>query len=197
MGWTFPYGATRRQVIEELTPAERSYGENAGGGCFRTLRHCCKGNVLYALHESVKGDGSSLKWIGIYLLQRSDGSWGYKDMDESMHPYYYNCPVSYLDAADEPTSDSAKAWRDEVRRQAAERAKQNAKRPKVGERWSCHGANCKEIRIVEVKGRRIVARNLGAGGGLYRIPKKLLGEKLEDAPKKTQAQILTSMTSAP
>jgi len=180
MGWTYPHGATRRQIIEELTPEERSYGESVGGGFFRTLRHCCRGNVLYALHESVKGDGSSWKWIGVYLLQRDnrDGSWGYKDMDESMHPYYYNCPVSYLDAADEPTTQDAKTWRAEVRRQAEERKKQNAKRPEKGQVWSCYGANCKKIRIVEVKGRRIVADNL-TGGGRYRILKKLLGERLE------------------
>jgi hypothetical protein len=121
MGWTYPHGATRRQCIEELTPKERSYGESMGGGVFRTLRHCCRGNVLYALHESVKADGTSLKWIGIYLLQRDnrDGTWGYKDMDESMHPYYYNCPLSYLDQADEATTEGAKTWRAVVRRVAA------------------------------------------------------------------------------
>ena len=94
-------------------------------------------------------------------------------------------------------NEYARQWRETCGARAAKRAAQAAKKPKVGERWSCHGAACKEIRIVEVKGRRIVARNLGDGGGLYRIPKKLLGEKLEDVPKKTQAEILTSMTSAP
>lgn len=180
MGWTFPYGATRRQVIDELTREQT----NAAGGYFRTLRKCLRGNTMYALHETgPKPDGSSQKWIGVYLLQRDarDGTWGYKDMDESMHPYYYNCPVSYLNEADEATTKGAKEWRAEVRRQAEERKKQNAKKPKKGEVWSCRGRNCKKIRILNVQGRRIEALNL-TGGGMYRIPKKLLGERLESAP---------------
>ena len=39
--------------------------------------------------------GQSLRYIRCDLLQRSGGQWGYKPLDESMHPYYYSCPVSY------------------------------------------------------------------------------------------------------
>lgn len=182
MGWTYPYGASRRQIIAELTPAE-VLREN--GSRFRTLRHCCRGNVLYALHESVAPDGTSTRWIGVSLMQRYGDSWGYKDLSENEHPYYYNCPVSYLDEAGETSNEHAKEWRKACRENAAKKAAQTAKRPQVGETWSCHGAVCKKIRIHEVRGRRIVAVDL-AGGGLYRIPKKLLGELLEsraeDAP---------------
>lgn len=173
MGWTFPYGASRREILAELTPAERP---REGGGCFRTLRHCCRGNTLYALHETVKPDGSSEKWIGVYLMQRSKDGWGYKDMDETCGPCQCNCPVSYLDEADAPADETARQWREEVRRRAAAKAKQNAKRPKVGEIWTCRGASCKRIRILKVEGRRIEALNL-TGGGVYRIPKKILGDR--------------------
>lgn len=174
MGWTFPYGATRRQVIEELTIAERLYGEKMGGGCFRTLRHCCRGNVLYALHETVKGDGTSNKWIGVYLLQRDgSGDWGYKDMDESMHPYYYNCPVSYLDEADEPTTDGAREWRAEVRRRAAART---SKKPKKGETWSLQGCVIPSVRIMSARPLRGMYQ-----GTLYKVKKAQLGEKLSPA----------------
>lgn len=176
MGWTYPYGASRRDIIEELTPRER-LGEN--GYIFRTLRHCCRGNVLYAVHESGM-PGETRKWIGVALMQRSEGSWGYKPMSEDMGPCYHNCPLSYLDLADEPDHECAKEWRAEVRRQAARRKAQNAKRPKPGEVWSCRGKNCKRIRIAKVEGRRIEAYNL-TGGGYYRIPKKLLGERMAEA----------------
>jgi hypothetical protein len=38
------------------------------------------------------------RWIECDLLQYSkrDDGWGYKDMEESMHPYVYNCPEKYL-----------------------------------------------------------------------------------------------------
>jgi hypothetical protein len=176
MGWYYTYGATRKNVITELTPVEVA---RDGGGCFRTLRHCCRGNTLYALHESVAPDASSTKWIGIYLMQRSKEGWGYKPMDESMGPYQYNCPPSYLDEASAPVNETAANWREKVRQFVAQKAAQNAKRPSVGEIWSCTGTSCKRIRIAKVEGRRIEAFNL-SGGGYYRIPKKLLGERMAE-----------------
>ena len=182
MGWYYTHYASRGDIIDEITK-ETVTDERI----FRTLRKCFRGNTMYALHESGK-PGETRKWLGVYLLQRGTADqpgWGYKPMDETMGPYHCDCPVSYLDAADEPMGDNAKEWREACRERAAEKKAQTAKRPQVGETWSCHGAVCKKIRIHEVRGRRIVAVDL-AGGGLYRIPKKLLGELLEpraeDAP---------------
>lgn len=174
MGWTFPYGATRRQIIDELTPAECPSGD--AGGLFRTLRHCCKGNVLYALHESVKPDGSSTKWIGVYLMGKHGGNdWGYKDMDETMGPYYYNCPVKYLDEADEPANECAANWRAEVRRRAAERA---SKRPRVGEYWKLRdGCRPPTVRVTSVRPLR------GESSGIsYRLPRKYLDCRVDSEP---------------
>ena len=55
--------------------------------------------------------GQSLRYIRCDLLERSGGQWGYKPLDESMHPYYYTCPLSYLDLAPEQSAD----WRAGVR----------------------------------------------------------------------------------
>jgi hypothetical protein len=74
-----------------------------------------------------------------------------------------------------------------VESRGAQRAEQNAKKPKVGEIWSCHGRNCKRVRITMVKGRRIEARNL-ADGKYYRIPKKLLGERVAKTGKSTEKE---------
>jgi hypothetical protein len=171
MGWTFPYGASRAQVIEEITRDQ----ENAAGGFFKTHRKCFKGNTMYALHETgpVGEDGRSRKWIGVYLLQRDsrDGTWGYKDMAEEMHPYYYDCPVSYLDEADEPASEHAKEWRKIVREKAAERA---SKKPKKGERWSYRNPTIGEVTIVSVRPLHGRAPN----GVTYRIKRDNLGERL-------------------
>lgn len=172
MGWTFTHGASKADVIRELTTD--SVTEDR---VFKTLRKCLKGNTMYALVESGK-PGETKKWIAVYLLAAHNGDWGYKDIDETMGPVQCECPVKYLDEADEPMNEYARDWREVCRARAAKRSAQAAKRPKVGEIWSCHGRNCKKIRIVEVKGRRIVARNL-TGGGIYRIPKKILGERLE------------------
>lgn len=107
MGWLFLYGASRKDVIAECI-ADNEHS--------RTLRHCARGNVLWVLRESGP-KGESKRYIMCFLLQRdnSTGDWGYKDMDESMHPCYYTCPVSYLDAASEPVNKYAAEWRQAVR----------------------------------------------------------------------------------
>lgn len=167
MGWYFTHGATRGDIIEELTHEQRTDER-----VFRTLRKCFRGNTMYTLHEGGK-HGETKKWIGVYLLQRSDVGWGYKDMDESMHPYYYDCPVSYLDAADEPTTENAEKWREVVRRKAAERAR---KKPKVGETWSLRGCCIETMRVVSLRPLQ------GAHKGvIYRFKRNHLDERVAAA----------------
>jgi len=164
MGWTYPHDASRRDVIDELTRDQSTEGK-----VFRTLRKCFRGNTMYALHESGPV-GETKKWLAVYLLQRSQGSWGYKDMDESMMPYYFDCPVSYLDAADEPVGESASEWRAEVRRLAAER---KAKKPKKGETWTLKGCRIPSMKITSLKPLRGLHN-----ASVYRIKRSLLGEKV-------------------
>jgi len=166
MGWYYTHDATRSDIITELTE-ERVTEDRV----YRTHRKCLRGNTMYALHETGK-PGETKKWIGVYLLQRGTSDnpgWGYKPMDETMEPYYYACPVSYLDEADEPVSEGAKRWREAVREKAAARA---AKKPKTGETWSLVGCLIKEVTIISLKPLR------GRGNGTtYRIKRSLLGEK--------------------
>jgi hypothetical protein len=123
---------------------------------------------MYVLHESGPSEDVR-RWIGVYLLDREkDYGWGYKPMDESMGPYYYGCPVSYLDQADEPVNETAVEWREKVRQLAAERAR---KKPQKGEHWLlCNG---QVLQITSV--RPLVGVT---GGTQYRIPRRMLHEKV-------------------
>jgi hypothetical protein len=85
-----------------------------------------RGNVLWSVVEltaKVEGvhrdlaPGQSLRYIRCDLLERSGNQWGYKPLEESMHPYYYSCPLSYLDLAPEQSAD----WRAGVRAYHARR----------------------------------------------------------------------------
>lgn len=170
MGWYFTYDATRSDIIDELTRENVTHALDDGPDrVFRTLRKCFRGNTMYTLHESGPV-GETKKWIGVYLLQRSKEGWGYKPMDETMRPFYYDCPVSYLDAADEPATDGAREWRAEVRRLAAERA---SKKPKVGELWSLKGCRIPSVKITSLRPLRGTH-----GGTLYRIKRSLLGHPI-------------------
>ena len=105
---------TRKDVIHHLLTADEPR--------LTTLAHCVRGNILWTVQ---KWDNTSDPFIGCYILLgpvKGDGNdpyaCGYKDMDESMHPYYYNCPVRYLDMAPETCPE----WRAIVRREAAAKA---------------------------------------------------------------------------
>lgn len=116
MGWTFikRRGMTPAQAQEaliiDLTAPEQ----------FKTLdgthydRKCLahelgKSNALWTVWHVKKtknGVTTEEKYIGCDLIENG----GYKDMCEVMGPYYYDCPMKFLDMA--PVANQA--WRDKV-----------------------------------------------------------------------------------
>jgi hypothetical protein len=104
MGWYYGYNNSRADIIREIT---------TDGA--KTLRKFTSGNTLWTVQETKDG----AKFIGCYLLQRAGrNEWGYKPMDESMHPYYYSCPLAFLNDA----PSACEEWRLKVRAYHAERA---------------------------------------------------------------------------
>lgn len=109
MGWLFGH-YTRKSLVDHLLH----------GNGVKTIKHCFKGNNLWAVQEGTKTDGTSVTFIALYLLRGSPKvtndpyNWGYKDMGETSGPYYYNCPLSYLDMVPDP-GGYATEWRDKVR----------------------------------------------------------------------------------
>ncbi|MBB6366655.1 hypothetical protein FHR56_001768 [Xanthomonas sacchari] len=120
MGWYFSH-QSRSELIAELIAPQETERTNA-----KVIAHALRGNVLWCVvemtvkTESAHSDlppGQSLRYIRCDLLERSYDQWGYKSLDESMHPYYYSCPLSYLDLAPEQSAD----WRAGVRAYHARR----------------------------------------------------------------------------
>lgn len=105
MGWYYRNGGTRRDLIEE-----RTKGWERNGVVSECLAHCCRGNVLWAVWEQQHPLWTS-RFISCDLMEYR-GGWGYKPMEEAMHPYYYTCPISYLRMV--PFVASAE-WRELVR----------------------------------------------------------------------------------
>jgi hypothetical protein len=57
------------------------------------------------------------RWIGCDLLRSQTGfGWGYKDLDESMFPYFFSCPLKYLDLVPIEKFGGNAEWRATVRR---------------------------------------------------------------------------------
>ncbi|HCD9750883.1 hypothetical protein ABL975_25980 [Pseudomonas aeruginosa] len=120
MGWLFSF-RTRSELIRDLTRPEDQARAHV-----RVIAHTLRGNVLWSVSEVTAktegvhpglAPGESMRYIRCDLLQRRGGEWGYKAMDESMAPYYYSCPLRYLDLAKELSP----AWRDKVRAHHARR----------------------------------------------------------------------------
>ena len=113
MGWTF-VRLTRDQLIRELTATEETERSRS-----EVIDHTLVGNVLWtvvrvtAKQAGVLGlaPGESATLIGCHLLESEGREWGYKFLVEAEHPYYYSCPLRYLDMAPVRSSE----WREGVR----------------------------------------------------------------------------------
>lgn len=132
MGWLFKPGSSRKELIEERTKVWEQVTPGGLTVTSKCLAHCYRGNVFSgvlwtAWERTFDKDGEPVqpteRWIGCDLLQYSkthDG-WGYKDMEEATHPYYYSCPLGYLDLVPEIANEE---WRQGVREHHARRKAQ-------------------------------------------------------------------------
>ena len=123
MGWTFPYVSSRKQLIQQRV---ESWERDNNDMTITTtcLAHCFRGGrfsgVLWAAWERKFMRGGEpvepdQRWISCDLIRYHSGEWGYKDMDESMHPYYYSCPQKYLDLVPLEQYGGNAEWREMVR----------------------------------------------------------------------------------
>lgn len=138
MGWYYPHGVNRNELIAQRTEGwERDTGEMlVKSTC---LRHCYRGNVFSGVLWSVwertfTKDAQEVeptqRWIQCDLLRCDQGSWGYKPLEESMGPYYFSCPLRYLELVPLDRYGGNAEWRDQViehhRRRAENRKKKSS-----------------------------------------------------------------------
>ena len=105
MGWTVGRH-TREQLIEELL----------GPRHHETVAHTVIGNRLWCVKRYLR-DGQERKYIVLFLLEAFGAhEYGYKDMDETVHLYYYDCPLAFVDLVEPYAPRGAAAdWRACVR----------------------------------------------------------------------------------
>jgi len=71
----------------------------------------CAGRKLWV---AVQGKESS--FIFLVLSEKQKEGWLYKDIDESMGPSYYDCPLSLIEKTTGDGSKWSKGWREEVKK---------------------------------------------------------------------------------
>ena len=127
MGWLFhttDYG--RKAFIEERTTKYISENQTSKWEC---IAHSVKSNHIWKVIRYTNKTSNEVKtFVALDLIAKErNGGWGYKDMDESAGPGYYDCPLKFLAMSDEPTEEDKWAfeWRKKVREQYA------TKKPKL------------------------------------------------------------------
>jgi hypothetical protein len=163
MGWLYPYHTTTKKLLVEDVLA----GWKRSEGIVHATKSCKDG--LWML---VTPKGYDKPIIGLYLMQRASGLWGYKDMDESMHPYYYNCPLDWLDKAQEMNVEWRKGvreWHDKKHaiKDTIQKIRVNTTY-KVNGSWKYGGMTLTELFVTSIRPARGVAN-----GWNVRIPRKL------------------------
>lgn len=128
------------------------------------------GKELWAIMEPQKTDTQQTNFLEVFVLEKSNGVWGYKNMDESMGPYYYNCPQAFIDMV--PVANQE--WRDQRVKWLADKTKTKTLKNSINVGDTVKLTNGWELEVKSLV--PFVGEN--ADGTKYRIPKKMLMEKL-------------------
>ncbi|MDR6522168.1 hypothetical protein EJP69_14345 [Variovorax gossypii] len=114
-------------IVYRATKDQAVYDELSSiGTSSMVLAHRAVGNRLWFLAQTRAGEHAGRKWIGLTLIDSRRGEVAVKSMDETVGPYYFDCPLSFLDRADAPVGPHAGPWREKVREFHANRAARRA-----------------------------------------------------------------------
>lgn len=168
MGWDYTKNATKNDIVNR----RKETGEwERDGKKYRseTLKSRVVGKVLWTIRRFTV-DGVAELYIGCDLLENHKGyGWGYKGLSEEEHPYYYSCPLSFLEAVPVKCEE----WRAGVREYHAKKSR----KLEVGKTYALEGCKIKTVRLTSIK----PLRGVGDNRVLYRIKKSLIGNLVEEA----------------
>ena len=182
MGWTyFNKPANVKQWFEEQLTWEN---EKVKTTC---LKSAVKLKEAYAAVETIhKNTDKREVWAAVFMLDyRKDPNdyynFGYKDMDESVGPYNYNCPANILDLLTPTDSEYANKWREQCRKRL------NRPKIKTGDTIKfkdpvCFGGgwSAKKFRKVQYGRKRNIFKVLDDGyGTLVRLTNSTFNQEFE------------------
>lgn len=174
MGWSYRKGSTRKDLIEDRIRTQNSTEDGKVVGRFVVIAHMARGNSLWKVISIEDAEGNETdRFIALDLLKKEKGyGWGYKDLSESMGPYYHTCPLKYLEMVPpEKYPDSINPeWRKEVR---AYHEKMNRKL-EIGKTYELPNRTPSEITLASIKPLRG-----WHDGRLYRVQKRMIGDEIK------------------
>lgn len=133
MGWTSfndtPHLERAEIIRREFTQAANEANQNAWG--FESI--ATRGAVVYAIMYRDTPNEPRAHYGMVFLTQRKNGEFFYKEMSEDCGPHYYDMPAGMLSRLEQlapnPAGPYAANWRETVRQHHARKnAKAKAKR---------------------------------------------------------------------
>lgn len=109
MGWTYGYSwRTKKDIVEHCTTLCKTLTK---------LDHAVRGNNLWVLAQHNEGQRKGDIFVALFRLQKDDGIYGYKEFDDTCHPYQFDCPTGFIKrtiASGRTLSDSTQKWHKKV-----------------------------------------------------------------------------------
>lgn len=133
MGWTSCHAIYHKQIKQKgrfytIVDAKKEldigiFGEwKVGNSTCKVLKSAMYGSTYYGAIERINNDTQEHEVFAVVCLTSVDNSdyynFSYKDMDETEHPFYYDCPESILKLLTPTDNENANKWREGCRRKA-------------------------------------------------------------------------------
>lgn len=169
MGWTFTH---REPGISNLDFFRQQFDSDNPAGTFKVLEAFSKPDAVYLLCQRKPKDAEDyITFVVVCAIRRNPKDYynfGYKDMDETVWPYYYAAPLHWLKQLSPPYNESAQNWRYKVEEY------HSFVKPKIGDTLVfdaplkfTDGHTSFEFKVVKFKGGR--AYESRDNGALYKI----------------------------
>lgn len=169
MGWSwYSNQHSPRGYEAEKREVERIYG-NGGKNQIEQISRV--GNVWYL---AVLTFETETVWAGVCITSRKDGEWGYKAMDETALPYYFDAPVSLLKKLTVTKDEDAIKWRKTCLKVIAEKKTMKANVANVkailtnnmvvntqGLFGTVKGVEIKTLQVTDIANRRFWSPDVG------------------------------------
>lgn len=127
MGWT-SYRAThyKNGKIDKKAECDAYWMEGLNAGHFEVVKSSMVGNVYYgAIKPLLKDEAEIFAVVFLTSVNSRDYyNFSYKDMDETMLPYCFDCPIGILNLLSKTDNEYALEWRNKCYEKHNEKKKE-------------------------------------------------------------------------
>jgi hypothetical protein len=118
MGWTFTHKPKGQGVLDFLRKEIEGESDRRAWKVLDGVATLKAAYLAVERLDKITGERTVYGLVCLLQYTKEHYNVGYKDMDETLHPYYYGCPERILALLSPTDNQNALAWREGCRRQA-------------------------------------------------------------------------------